>query len=108
MVPLSIFTLLRLLHISAAIIFVGGLFARQAVRSLTARASDVAALVALTQAAGRVERLMMIPGNILAIVFGLILAMAIRAPSSALLKGPARTGSLHPSLSLPSSSPLSR
>ncbi len=84
---MSIITLLRLLHISAAIIFVGGLFARQAVRSLTARASDVAVLVALTQAAGRVERLMVIPGNILAIVFGLILALAIRAPILGSIQG---------------------
>jgi uncharacterized membrane protein len=85
---LSLYTLLRLLHISAAIIFVGGLFARQAVRSLTARASNVADVVALTQAAGRVERWMVIPGNILAIVFGLILAVAIRAPILGSLQGP--------------------
>jgi len=84
---LSLYTLLRLLHISAAIIFVGGLFARQAVRSLTARASDVAVIVTLTQAAGKVERSMVIPGNILAIVFGLVLALAVRAPILGSLQG---------------------
>ena len=61
--------------------------ARQVVRSLTARASEVSVIVALTQAAGRVERLMVIPGNILAIVFGLILALAIRAPILGSLQG---------------------
>ena len=65
----------------------GGLLARQAVRSLTFRASHVADIVALTQAAGKIERLMVIPGNILAIVFGLLLALAIRAPILGSLQG---------------------
>ncbi|HLC01592.1 MAG TPA: DUF2269 family protein [Anaerolineales bacterium] len=77
---MSIYLLLRFLHISAAIIFVGGLFARQAVRSLPSSASDVGAIVTLTRAAGRVERLIVIPGNILAIVFGVVLAFLTRAP----------------------------
>jgi len=77
---LSPYLLLRLLHITSAIVFVGGLFARQVVRSQIPRSSDLGAIVTLTQAAGRVERLMVIPGNILAIVFGLLLAVLTRAP----------------------------
>jgi hypothetical protein len=78
---------------------VGGLFARQAVRSLTARASHVADIVALTQAAGKIERVMVIPGNILAIVFGLLLALAIRAPILGFLQG-ARTNWLLASVAI--------
>jgi uncharacterized membrane protein len=89
-VLLSLYLLLRFLHISAAIIFVRGLFARQAVRSLTSRASDVGAIVTLTQAAGRVERLMVIPGNILVIVFGVALALLTRAPLLGSILGDSR------------------
>jgi uncharacterized membrane protein len=81
---------LRLLHISASIVFVGGLFARQAVRSLMSRAPDVAAIQTLTQAAGRVERWMVIPGNMLAIIFGLALAFATRSPILGFIQGASR------------------
>ena len=87
---MSLYLLLRFLHISSAIVFVGGLFARQVVRSQIPRASDVGAIVTLTQAAGRVERLMVIPGNILAIVFGSILGVLTQAPLLGSLLGPYR------------------
>ncbi len=77
---MSLYLLLRFLHIFAAIIFVGGLFARQAVRTLLPRATDVSTIVTLTNAAGRVERLLVIPGNLFAIIFGLLLALMTRAP----------------------------
>jgi hypothetical protein len=79
-VVVELYPLLRFLHLFASIVFVGGLFARQAVRALSPRAPDVGAIVMLGQAAGRIERLMVIPGNILAIVFGVALALYIRAP----------------------------
>jgi uncharacterized membrane protein len=85
---MSLYLILRLLHISAAIVFVGGLFARQAVRSLISRTQDVSAIATLTEAAGRVERWMVIPGNVLAIVFGLILALTTRAPILGALERP--------------------
>jgi uncharacterized membrane protein len=86
----STYLLLRLLHISASIAFVGGLFARQAIRSLIPRARDVTTIVTLAQAAGQVERLMVIPGNLLAIVFGLFLAIITRAPVLGSILGPYR------------------
>jgi len=82
--------MLRFLHISAAIIFVGGLFARQAVTALTSRASDVGEILLLTQAAGQIERLMVIPGNVLSIVFGLVLALVTRSPILGSIAGPYR------------------
>lgn len=86
-VALTVYLTLRLLHLAAAMIFVGGIFARQAVRALIPRASNVEAIVTLTQAAGRVERLMVIPGNLLVIVFGLILALEARAPILGAIQG---------------------
>jgi uncharacterized membrane protein len=77
---MSIYLLLRLLHILAAIFFVGGIFARQVVRSLISRATDVPTIVTLSSAAGRIERILVIPGNLLVIVFGILLALVIRAP----------------------------
>ena len=44
----------------------------------------------MTLAAGRVERWMVIPGNILAIVFGLLLAILTRAPLFGSIQGPYR------------------
>ena len=87
---MSLYLLLRFLHLSSAIVFVGGLFARQAVRSLTHRSSDIGAIITLTQAAGTVERLMVIPGNILAIVFGVLLAILTRSPLLGSIQGPYR------------------
>lgn len=87
---MSLYLILRLLHLSASIVFVGGLFARQAVRSLMARAADVATIQTLSQAAGRVERWMVIPGNLLAILFGLLLAFAARSPILGFIQGAAR------------------
>jgi uncharacterized membrane protein len=87
---MNLYLILRLLHISASIVFVGGLFARQTVRSLTSRASDVATIQTLTQAAGRVERWMVIPGNLLTIVFGLLLAFAARSPILGFIQGASR------------------
>ena len=80
----------RFLHLSAAILFVGGLFARQAVRALISGGSEIGAVVTLTQAAGSVERLMVIPGNLLAIAFGLMLALCGRAPIFGFVQGAQR------------------
>jgi len=87
---LNFYLLLHFLHLSAAIVFVGGLFARQAVRALISGASELGAVVTLTQAAGRVERLMVIPGNLLAIAFGLMLALYGRAPIFGFVQGAQR------------------
>ena len=87
---MNLYLLLHFLHLSAAILFVGGLFARQAVRALISGASEIGAVVTLTQAAGRVERLMVIPGNLLAIAFGLMLALYGRAPIFGFIQGAQR------------------
>jgi uncharacterized membrane protein len=84
---MNLYLPLRFLHIVAAVVFVGGLFARQAVRSLVSRATDVGRIDALTQAAGRIERLMVIPGSLLAIIFGVALALQTGAPILGTVQG---------------------
>jgi uncharacterized membrane protein len=77
---LSLYTMLRFLHICSAILFVGGIFARQAVRTLIARAKNPAEVKTINLAAGKIERFMVIPGNLLVVVFGVPLALSINAP----------------------------
>lgn len=81
------YLLVRFLHIASAIIFIGGILARQLVRSVAKRSTDVQSFAALNQAAGRIESLMVIPGNMAVIVFGVILAVIIGAPIFGFLQG---------------------
>lgn len=81
------YLIVRFLHIASAIIFVGGIFARQLVRSLAKSMDDVKLLAALNNAAGRIERLMVIPGNFAVIVFGVLLARETDAPIFGFLEG---------------------
>jgi uncharacterized membrane protein len=81
---------LRLLHILSAIVFIGGILARQLVRSLAEKTDDVHYFAALSQAAGRIENFMVIPGNLAAILFGVALALITGAPILGFLQGASR------------------
>jgi uncharacterized membrane protein len=81
---------LRLLHIAAAIALIGGLFARQLVRAYAAKTDDVRNFAALSQAAGRIENVMVIPGSLAIIVFGVFLALLTGAPIFGFLQGASR------------------
>src|SRR5215211_4892595 len=81
------YLVLRFLHIASAIIFVGGLFARQVVRSVAYKTDDINYFVSLSQGAGRIENLMVIPGNMAVIIFGVILALITNAPILGFLQG---------------------
>ena len=80
---------LRFLHLASAMIFVGGIFARQFVRSVAYQTDDVRKFAALSEGAGRIEQLMVIPGNLAVIVFGVILARITNAPMLGFLQGAA-------------------
>ena len=67
------YLLVRFIHILSSIVFVGGILARQAVRMHGKRSTDIHTLAAYFSAAGKIESLMVIPGNMLVIVFGVIL-----------------------------------
>jgi len=78
---------LLFLHIAAAIIFIGGILARQLVRSVAGKSPDVHNFAILSQAAGRIENLMVIPGNLAVLIFGIFLAMITGAPIFGFLQG---------------------
>jgi uncharacterized membrane protein len=84
---MSWYLVLRFLHIASAMMFVGGLFARQIVRSVAHKTNDISDFAALTQGAGRIENLMVIPGNMAVIIFGVILAVITNAPLLGFLQG---------------------
>jgi len=61
---------------------IGGGFARKLVRGIARKSDDVHQVVFLIQAAGRIDRLMVIPGSDLVILFGIILAVVLKQPPS--------------------------
>lgn len=87
---MNVIAILRFLHIVSAIVFIGGIFARQLTRSLANKTEDVYAFAALSQAAGRLENFMVIPGNAAVILFGVLLGLVTRAPILGFLQGAAR------------------
>jgi uncharacterized membrane protein len=84
---MSWYGVVRFLHIVSTIIFVGGIFGRQVVRSYARKAVDVRIFSELSQGAGQIERIMIIPGNVAVIVLGVILALITGAPIFGFLEG---------------------
>jgi len=87
---MNVVLLLRFLHILSAIVFIGGIVARQLVRAHAEQADDVQLFADLSQAAGKIETRMVIPGNLAVIVFGVILALVTGAPLFGFLQGASR------------------
>jgi uncharacterized membrane protein len=81
------FAILRFLHITSGIVLVGGILARQLVRSVAHHTDDLHSFAALNQAAGRIENTMVIPGNIAVLLFGVILALISGAPIFGFIQG---------------------
>jgi hypothetical protein len=76
---MSLLLVIRFLHILSAIWFIGGVLARQIVRLYAKRTDDVRHFSSMSQAAGRIENTMVIPGNFAAILFGVIYGLMIGA-----------------------------
>jgi hypothetical protein len=85
-----LFLFVRFLHISSAMWFIGGILARQIVRAYAKRTEDVHRFATLSEAAGRIENTMVIPGNMAVIIVGVILALIIKAPILGFLQGASR------------------
>jgi uncharacterized membrane protein len=85
-----LFLFVRFLHVISAMWFIGGILARQIVRAYAKRTDDVRRFATLSEAAGRIENTMVIPGNMAVIVFGVILALIIKAPILGFLQGASR------------------
>ncbi len=80
----------KFLHIVAAMVMIGGGFARQVVRGIARKSDDIHQVAFLTQAAGRIDRLMVIPGSDLVIIFGVILALVLKQPILGFIQGASR------------------
>jgi uncharacterized membrane protein len=77
-------------HIVAAMIVGGGICGRQLVRAYAKKTDDVQIFAALNQAAGRIENMMVIPGNMAVILLGVILALMSGYPIFGFLQGAAQ------------------
>jgi uncharacterized membrane protein len=86
---MSLLLVVRFLHILSAIWFIGGILARQIVRLYARRTEDVRHFASMSQAAGRIESTMVIPGNFAVILFGVIYGLMIGAPILGFLQGAA-------------------
>ena len=84
---MSWYTFIKFLHVFSAIWFAGGLFARQRVRQVARKAEDVQLFANLSQAAGRIESAMVIPGSMAVFVIGVILALIAGYPILGFLQG---------------------
>jgi uncharacterized membrane protein len=84
---MNFYLIVRFLHIISAIIFFGGIIARQLVRSVAEKTNDVRNFAALSTAAGRIENIMVIPGNMAVVTFGIILALITDTPLFGFLQG---------------------
>ena len=85
-----LYLLVRFLHIASAIWFLGGILARQIVRAYAKRTDDVRRFAVMSEAAGRIESTMVIPGNLAVIVFGVLVSLMIGAPIFGFLQGAER------------------
>ncbi len=79
--------ILKFFHIVAVIVCVGGIFARQVVRQLAKKAADIHQFATFSQAAGKIESMMVIPGMGAILVFGVTLALMGHLPILGFLQG---------------------
>lgn len=81
------YLIIKLLHILAVTITIGGMLARQLVRGIAAKNDDVKTVAALTHAAVRIDRVLVIPWSNLILVAGIILAIMQKWPIFGFLQG---------------------
>lgn len=84
---MNVYLVIRFLHIVSAIAFIGGVFARQIIRSIAEKSTDIEQFAVLSQAAGRIENYMVIPGSLAVVVFGVPLALIRGIPMFGFLQG---------------------
>jgi uncharacterized membrane protein len=77
----------KFIHIIAVTITIGGMFARQLVRSIARKSSDLNTVASLTQATTRIDRTMVIPWSNVILIVGIILAVMLKWPIFGFLQG---------------------
>lgn len=81
------YLVVKFVHITAVIVSVGGIFARQLIRQHAARMTDIQSFATFSAAAGRIESTMVIPGMAAILVFGILLAFLGHYPILGFLQG---------------------
>jgi uncharacterized membrane protein len=82
-----LYLLVKFIHIIAVTITIGGMFARQLVRSIARKSSDLNTVASLTQATTRIDRTMVIPWSNVILIVGIILAVMLKWPIFGFLQG---------------------
>jgi uncharacterized membrane protein len=77
----------KFLHVAAVAVTIGGMFARQLVRSLAKKSDNIHETAALTRAAIRMDRGLVIPSSNIMVVMGIILAVMLKWPIFGFLQG---------------------
>jgi uncharacterized membrane protein len=75
------------LHVLAAFVFVAGLIGREVCRRQADQTRDILQFRTLILASGRFENLMVIPGSIAVLIFGLVAGWALGWPIFGVLQG---------------------
>jgi uncharacterized membrane protein len=81
------YLIVKFLHISAVTITIGGMFARQLVRSYAKKSEDVSVVASLIRVAVRIDRVLVIPWSNIMIVMGIVLAIMQKWPVFGFLQG---------------------
>lgn len=81
------YIIMKFFHIIAVIALVGGLFARQLVRRYAKKTNNIKEFATLMNAAGQIERILVIPGSAATLVFGVILSLIGGLPIFGFLQG---------------------
>jgi uncharacterized membrane protein len=81
------YLIVRFLHITGAVLFVGGVFARQLVRSRLRKTGERDAFAELTGTARLIDERLVIPGSSLVVLAGIILAWMTGAPIFGFIQG---------------------
>src|SRR5262245_14963758 len=84
---MTLYNVMKLFHIVAAIVFAGGLFARQVVRAYAVKTDDLNWYINLSRAASPVENVIVKPSSIVILVLGIFQARLGGIPLFGFLSG---------------------
>jgi len=81
------YLIIKFLHIIAVTLTIGGMFARQLIRSIAKKSEDINAVASLTRGAVRIDRSLVIPWSNVMVLMGVILAVLQGWPILGFLQG---------------------
>ena len=81
------YLVVKYIHVLAVTITIGGMFARQLVRSMAKNSDDVKTVASLTHVATRIDRTMVIPSSTLILPVGIVLSVMHGWPILGFLQG---------------------